>query len=95
MRKWEAGQLIPPQSNAPFCFCCRLFPLTEYNLIKGSVSDWKNAPSVLKTHESSPEHNKHLAALKELELHLKNGEDYKQAANVTTRGWEEALEGRS
>lgn len=63
-----------PKSNALFCFCCKLFSRKEHNLVKGGVSDWKNAQSFLKTHESSPEHTKHMAAWKELELRLKKGE---------------------
>lgn len=83
------------KSNTLFCFCCKLFSVKEYNLIRRGLNDWKNAPSYLNIHKNSPEHIKHLSAWKELEMRLKKGEtiDMQEMSllEFEKRRWREVL----
>ncbi|XP_068115177.1 uncharacterized protein [Hyperolius riggenbachi] len=62
------------KSNSLFCFCCKLFSKKEYNLITKGVKDWKNCGDILKSHENSPEHGKHMKLWKDFEMCLRKGQ---------------------
>ena len=58
------------KNNSLYCFCCKLFSQKPYKLISDGLNDWKNCSNVLKSHENSPEHWKHMTSWKELETRL-------------------------
>ncbi|XP_023696751.1 zinc finger MYM-type protein 1-like isoform X1 [Paramormyrops kingsleyae] len=61
------------KNNSLFCFCCKLFSTKSIHLING-LTDWKNATTLLNSHDHSPDHLKYLASWKEFELQLKAAE---------------------
>ena len=61
------------KNDSLHCFCCKLFSKKEFKLNKEGLTDWKNASSLLKTHENSQEHNTNMATWKELEVRLAKG----------------------
>uniref|UniRef100_H3A8E6 DUF4371 domain-containing protein n=1 Tax=Latimeria chalumnae TaxID=7897 RepID=H3A8E6_LATCH len=69
-RSWL--QSINP-NNSTYCFCCKLFSSKNQKLTSEGLCDWINISALLKSHESSPEHIKHMQCWKELEMHLKKG----------------------
>uniref|UniRef100_A0A3Q1EGE4 TTF-type domain-containing protein n=1 Tax=Acanthochromis polyacanthus TaxID=80966 RepID=A0A3Q1EGE4_9TELE len=66
------------KNNAVYSFCCKLYSSKSYKLVKEGLSDWMNIGSLLKAHENSPDHNKHMVIWKELELRLKKGKTIDQ-----------------
>ncbi|XP_023696748.2 52 kDa repressor of the inhibitor of the protein kinase-like isoform X1 [Paramormyrops kingsleyae] len=62
------------KNNSLFCFCCKLFSTKTIHLINGGLTDWKNATTLLNSHDRSPDHLRHLASWKEFELRLKAAE---------------------
>lgn len=66
------------QKDAVYCFCCKLFSRKSSKLNTEGQNDWVNISAILKSHETSPDHGKHLIAWKELELRLKTGKTIDQ-----------------
>ncbi|XP_048870698.1 zinc finger MYM-type protein 1-like isoform X7 [Brienomyrus brachyistius] len=62
------------KNNSLFCFCCKLFSTKTIHLVNGGLTDWKNATTLLNSHDRSPDHLRHLASWKEFELRLKAAE---------------------
>ena len=83
------------KNNSLYCFCCKLFSQKTYRLISDGVSDWKNCSDILKTHENSPEHSKHMNSWKELETRVDKGQtiDKVEMALIEAerRRWREVL----
>jgi len=61
------------QKNAVYCFCCKLFSRKSSKLATECQNDWVNISAILKSHETSPDHVKHLLAWNDLECRLKAG----------------------
>jgi len=61
------------QKNAVYCFCCKLFSRKSSKLATEGQNDWVNISAILKSHETSPDHVKHLLAWNDLECRLKAG----------------------
>ena len=83
------------KNNAVYCFCCKLFSSKTYKLVKEGLSDWMNIGTLLKAHENSPEHTKHMVTWKELELRLKKGKTIDQVEmsliEASRKRWRDVL----
>uniref|UniRef100_H3ABI6 DUF4371 domain-containing protein n=1 Tax=Latimeria chalumnae TaxID=7897 RepID=H3ABI6_LATCH len=62
-----------------YCFCCKLFSSKNQKLMSEGLCDWVNISALLKCHESSPEHIKHMQCWKELEIRIKKGKTIYQS----------------
>ena len=64
-------------------------------MVKEGLSDWMNIGSLLKAHENSPDHTKHMVTWKELELRLKKGKTIDQVEmsliEASRKRWREVL----
>ncbi|XP_041852965.1 zinc finger MYM-type protein 1-like [Melanotaenia boesemani] len=67
----------------------------SYKLVKEGLSDWMNIGSLLKAHENSPDHTKHMVTWKELELRLRKGKTIDQVEmsliEASRKHWREIL----
>lgn len=83
------------QKDAVYCFCCKLFSRKSSKLNTEGQNDWVNISAILKSHETSPDHGKHLIAWKELELRLKTGKTIDQTEMALLQAeqnrWREVL----
>lgn len=83
------------QKDAVYCFCCKLFSRKSSKLNTEGQNDWVNISAILKSHETSPDHGKHLIAWKELELRLKTGKTIDQTEmallHAEQNRWREVL----
>lgn len=61
------------KNNSLYCFCWKLFSQKTFKLTSDGVTDWRNCSDILKSHEKSGEHSKHMSSWKELETHLDKG----------------------
>lgn len=91
-RSWMVYSI---KTNSLYCFCCKLFSQKTYRLISDGLNDWKNCSDVLKSHENSPDHLKHMASWKELETRLDKGQTIDRAEmaliEAERRRWREVL----
>lgn len=67
-RKLSGASLSTPGKIMQFIVSiAKLFSKKSYKLVKEGLSDWTNIGAILKTHENSPDHTKHIVMWKDLD----------------------------
>jgi len=83
------------KKNSLYCFCCKLFSQKAYKLSSDGLDDWKNCSDILKNHENTPEHSRHMTSWKELETRLDKGQTIDKVEmallEAERRKWREVL----
>uniref|UniRef100_H3AP69 DUF4371 domain-containing protein n=1 Tax=Latimeria chalumnae TaxID=7897 RepID=H3AP69_LATCH len=91
----QRSYVLQKKPNSTYCFCCKLFSSKNQKLMSEGLCDWINISALLKCHENSPEHIKHMQYWKELEICLKKGKMIDQSEmcliEAERKYWHDAL----
>ena len=69
-KKLRGAGLCTLKKDRLYCFCCNLFSNKDFQLASSGVNDWRNCNKILRSHENSQEHARHMEAWRELEIRL-------------------------